>query len=105
MKINFVDNIWDNTTYKEEPTRCYNTTAPAGSVQWMMYNNSDREHNLTFTCPCGCGKIGAVIVETDTEKGWKWNGDKINPTFTPSILQIGGCCWHGYLTNGEWIPV
>ena len=104
MKINFVDDIWDSVIYKEDPSCPYNTTVPAGSVKWATYKDG-REHNLTFTCPCGCGKIGAVIIETDKEKGWKWNGDKINPTFTPSILQCGGCQWHGYLTNGEWISV
>ena len=104
MKINFVGSIWDNCTYEEEPPSPYNKTLPAGSAKWAITNDS-KEASLLFTCPCGCGKIGAIVIGSETEHGWKWNGDRVNPTFTPSVLQVKGCGWHGYLTNGEWISV
>lgn len=31
---------------------------------------------------------------------WDFNGDKENPTFSPSILCYG-CEFHGYIKNGE----
>ena len=55
-------------------------------------------------CPCGCATIGAVTFDTGSleqkSPKWKWNGNKEKPTVTPSIRRIGGCGWHGYLTNG-----
>jgi hypothetical protein len=36
------------------------------------------------------------------EKGWRRTGDTFDTlTLTPSILRIGGCGWHGFVTNGE----
>ena len=32
---------------------------------------------------------------------WHWNGDRTNPTFTPSVNC--GNCWHGFIENGRCI--
>lgn len=57
---------------------------------------------LTFVCPCGCGAIGGIMVGGDPTKHpvWQWNGNLEKPTTTPSIKFVGGCEWHGYLTDG-----
>ena len=61
---------------------------------------------LSFLCPCGCGTLAGIRVRDDrqTPPGvWGWDGDEDKPTATPSIL-IGNGHWHGYLTNGEFVP-
>lgn len=40
---------------------------------------------LSFDCP-GCGMMHAVNVDNPERPKWSWNGDMINPTFSPSIL-------------------
>jgi hypothetical protein len=61
---------------------------------------------LMFVCPCGCESIAGVAVGKDMDdRGgnhpvWQWNGDREKPTITPSIQLVGGCCWHGFLTDG-----
>lgn len=41
------------------------------------------ETRLVFDCP-GCECSHGVPV--DGSRGWKWNGDKVKPTVSPSIL-------------------
>lgn len=61
---------------------------------------------LNFVCPCGCGSVGGVSVRKDeNDRGgnhpiWGWNENKEQPTIQPSIKFVGGCGWHGFLTNG-----
>lgn len=104
MRINFVDSIWGGVTYEHEPPELYNKTLPPGSAKFLV-DSSGVECHLMFTCPCGCGKMGGLTIDRPGTHGWVWNGDRVNPTFTPSILQTNGCRWHGYLTNGEFISV
>jgi hypothetical protein len=62
-----------------------------------------RPAGFHFSCPCGCGAIGAVKVEGDGS--WRWNGSREMPTVHPSVaLSIGPGepHWHGYLTDGVW---
>lgn len=62
---------------------------------------------MVMCCP-GCGVMNALPFHPRPDPpAWNWNGDRINPTLTPSVLHTkekGGCGWHGYLTNGEWVP-
>jgi hypothetical protein len=104
MRINFVDDIWDGVTYEGEPPEPYNKILPPGSSTFAE-DSKGRTSHLMMTCPCGCGKMAGIVIEREGERGWAWNTDKINPTFTPSILQSSGCKWHGFLTNGEFISV
>lgn len=57
---------------------------------------------IAFVCPCGCGRDGWLPLKPERANGWEWNGDHAKPTLSPSILQSGGCRWHGYLTDGEF---
>lgn len=38
-------------------------------------------NGLCFFCP-GCNDIHQIHLQPD---GWGWNGDKVKPTFTPSV--------------------
>ncbi len=61
---------------------------------------------LSFLCPSGCGELCGVRVRDDGKNeggAWGWNRDADKPTTTPSIQIIGGCNWHGYLTNGVFV--
>lgn len=35
---------------------------------------------------------------------WGWDGNRVAPTFTPSI-NCGGCGWHGYIEKGRCVDV
>jgi len=66
---------------------------------------------ISFDCPCGeCGERTLLCFENPVHGGaaiekqntWKRKGETFETmTLTPSIQRMGGCRWHGYLTNGE----
>ena len=69
------------------------------------YSEPDRVAGMAFICPCGCEREGYLPLNGDGDPGpsWEWDGNKEAPTLTPSVQQIGGCRWHGWLTDGVWI--
>jgi hypothetical protein len=71
---------------------------------------------VMFDCPCGnLDEDHRCYVPFENpigpgphlnEKGWKRTGETFEVlTLTPSILRIGDCGWHGFITNGEVITV
>jgi hypothetical protein len=67
---------------------------------------------VAFDCPCGdasedhrcyvpfANPIGPGPHVND--RGWRRTGDTFDTlTLTPSVLRIGGCRWHGFITDGE----
>lgn len=75
-----------------------------GSAEFLCAENS-KPTNLHFICPCGCGERDAIPIDTaPSEYAWHWNGDMERPTLTPSLQRTGGCNWHGYLTDGVFVP-
>lgn len=67
---------------------------------------------VMFDCPCGGTKCGRVFVYIDPplegpaihygQTFWQRTGDTFeNLTLKPSILRLGVCGWHGFVTNGE----
>lgn len=68
---------------------------------------------LMCKCPCGCADLLSVPFRNPLDggpsvypdgKGWQRTGDTFEAlTLTPSIQRVGGCAWHGFLTNGEFI--
>jgi hypothetical protein len=70
-------------------------------------------------CPRGHGECNYLRIKggpADDGKHpvWKWNGDRVAPTITPSInclahkpddpsVKYAGCGWHGYITNGHTV--
>lgn len=66
-----------------------------GTFLYTYHNN--QLYGLIARCPCGCGKDLGISFDK-----WQYDGDRENPTVTPSIRRIGGCGWHGFLTKGIW---
>jgi hypothetical protein len=80
MKLNLVDNIDDIVN-------------PGDA---SLYIGLNKRLQLNICCP-GCGRVsgsaGAHIF------------DPVTQSYTPSIIHnkdLGGCGWHGWLTNGEF---
>lgn len=56
-------------------------------------------------CPCGCGTLMRLPIhrgEHPPGVSWLWDGNKEKPTLTPSIRDLGGCRYHGFLKAGVW---
>lgn len=95
MKANFISSgIFDGLDDD------FKSTHPAGTAEWAR-GEDGKVSSILFICPCGCKKLRSVPI-APAPRGWTWNGDLVLPTLTPSILIIGECGWHGFLTNGEW---
>lgn len=84
---------------------------PAGVFQYCGAYKGDPDVVLMFGCPCGCGEVGVVHLKPmDGHPVWTWDGNREQPTLTPSILihQLNdkgekiGEHWHGFLTAGEF---
>lgn len=73
-----------------------------GAYEFVEHRDSGSS-GMAFICPCGCGREGYLPFRPESSPSWQWNGDRQRPTLTPSILQVGGCRWHGYLTAGEFV--
>lgn len=73
---------------------CY-TSNQAGETAGMM-----------IKCP-GCGAesyLQFTNTSTTVDHGpkWDWDGNRSQPTLTPSVHSTGCCGWHGFLRNGIW---
>lgn len=65
--------------------------------------------SFRFTCPNGnrCGpllikELSHLAHDPQGKKGypqWSWDGNKEQPTFSPSINCHG--CWHGFIVKGK----
>jgi hypothetical protein len=71
---------------------------------------------VIFNCPCGCKSEcfipfanpldGGPAIFNGDKHVWQREGDTFEMlTLTPSILRIGGCAWHGFITKGAIIRV
>jgi len=59
---------------------------------------------IAFICPCGCGSESYLPMRGfGHPQEWSWDGNRDAPTLTPSVQQVGGCGWHGWLRAGEWV--
>ena len=67
---------------------------------------------LAFYCPCGCGERCYLAFANPLDGGppktnageatWERTGETFAAlTVRPSIQRVGGCRWHGFITNGE----
>lgn len=64
----------------------------------VYWNEAKQRHQLIMICP-GCGKRSG--------SAGNHSFDKTTLSYTPSIVhdpKLGGCGWHGWLTNGEFKP-
>ncbi len=72
------------------------------------YGSDDgRLSAILYRCP-GCGEpVSCDLKPTDRKPSWEMTGTKEKPTLNPSIIhdkKLGGCGWHGYLTDGVFRP-
>ena len=111
--------LGDPATYKSgDPTE-----EITGPEQWTIRVATFAEaQGVMFLCPVcftkNAGPKGTHLVDvTFEDRGatpeqgsqgtngptrWTVSGDSFeNLTTSPSILLIGGCAWHGFITNGE----
>jgi hypothetical protein len=51
------------------------------------------------------GRRGGLVVAKNADGAtWRWDGNALAPTITPSITVMSHDGeWHGFLTAGEWI--
>jgi hypothetical protein len=96
MKIQFTKDIFGDQNMADE--KSMRSNLPAGTAQWT--SEEPAAMSLIFICPCGCKAIRSVPVKGPQK--WNWDGNRELPTLTPSILIVGECGWHGFLTGGEW---
>lgn len=88
----------------------------AGTCHWEFYDppSNGVVGTLNFVCPCGCGEVDFIFVFTNKQmtpgkppapdRGWRWDGNKEQPSLMPSIHRLGAACkWHGFLTKGEFL--
>jgi len=62
--------------------------------------NADEDHQLFV--PFANPLDGGPPVQTGKNNGWQRTGETFETlTLTPSIQRVGGCGWHGFITNGE----
>ena len=63
--------------------------------------------SILWVCVCPEGHMASVPLQVGPKEDhlWQWDGNKENPTITPSIQFLSGCKWHGFLTNGVWKTV
>lgn len=67
----------------------------------LIVTGHDKLTQLLIVCP-GCGKVSG------SAKGAKHVYDRETKSYTPSIVHdsnLGGCGWHGWLTNGIFTEV
>jgi hypothetical protein len=100
--MNLVESIFAGTDESNK------SPLPAGSAKWSRADG--KIQGIIFVCPCGCRQIRCVPVlsrlagsRSAGPRGWTWDGNETSPTLTSSILIVGECGWHGYLTKGEWV--
>lgn len=72
----------------------------AGAFEY--YKSGDRyPAGMIYTCPCGCGHMGALAFRPHKSPSWDWDGNMEAPTLLPSVHHVGH--WHGWLKNGIWV--
>lgn len=63
--------------------------------------------SILCVCPCGCGGMMRLRLYSEgtphpEHTAWSWDGNRTQPTLLPSIRDVGGCRYHGFLRSGIW---
>lgn len=75
-----------------------------GAYDIRTIDGEGRPAGMGFVCPCGCRREGWLPFKPERSPSWEWDGSVEKPTLSPSVLQVGGCRWHGWLRAGVWEP-
>lgn len=92
------------TATKLEYSAMFADDVPDGA---FCFKVPDAPGRIMLVCPCGCkvlmvlGIRGPGAARTASPQ-WEWDGNEARPTLAPSIRDLGGCRFHGFLTNGAW---
>lgn len=62
----------------------------------------EKDGRFLCVCPCGCGSMMALPINIETHPSWSFDGNWDAPTLAPSIRDMGGCYFHGFLRQGIW---
>lgn len=70
-----------------------------------MITRTATDGSIIWWCP-GCNLPHRVTCAPGSPNQWTWNGDRVLPTFTPSVLVTwdtpdGKHTCHSFVTNGE----
>lgn len=71
-----------------------------GGFEYFVNASDKKVAGMIYSCPCGCGRIGALDFKPSESPSWVWDGNEEEPTLSPSVHDVGH--WHGYLKNGVW---
>jgi hypothetical protein len=92
-----------------EGAPCPADQAPARFTFRCVCRNRGR-HPLQKPAKCAMLLIaGASPIKRDPQglnggrPQWDWNGDRLRPTFSPSIDCSRDCGWHGYIRDGRCV--
>ena len=103
----------DQATWRERGCPCKDVTGPREYA--IVVPTLAEAQGIRFDCP-KCGNHGCEVTFEDRgvlpsqgthkENGdpvrWKATGSTFDDLSTiPSVQLIGGCAWHGFITNGE----
>ena len=78
-----------------------------GAGAWEIEARLEDSKWFVFTCP-GCGAVSEVEIippgrPASASHQWDWDGNLEAPTLSPSLQELGGCRWHGYMRGGSWV--
>lgn len=76
----------------------------AGDAKYYTSHGGTRVGGLIIGCP-GCGKLTLLPFKpVEVGAAWEWDGDRDQPTLTPSIRHTDVTCgWHGHLIRGKFV--
>jgi hypothetical protein len=80
---------------------------PAGSFRFWADPRTGDVGGMNFRCACGCGQLFGVRFSPPAPKGWVRTGADDAITLRPSIQCLnadGSSHWHGFLTEGLFVP-
>lgn len=91
------------TATKVDHDRIFDDDVPDGAFCFK----SDEPSRVYLVCPCGCKALMHLGIRRAGEPRsstpqWEWDGNLKAPSLDPSIRDLGGCRFHGYLKRGVW---
>jgi hypothetical protein len=77
-------------------------------VKMLEITGTCEQDPMVFCPGCKCGHLFHVAPSNPTGHRWTWNGDKVKPMFSPSMLvnkDLPGRC-HSFVTDGviQFLP-
>jgi hypothetical protein len=87
-----VAGLWDRVIHVEE------LRPQPGDFE--ILEDTEGPKSIAVCCP-GCHAVSLLNLRPGNGPDWKFDGDHAKPTLHPSIHHPG--CWHGWLTDGQFV--